>query len=314
MSVGKLFLSAVIKSGNRNYLNRVKDELFYNKPVSGDMVSELDMLTYIRRHILQYRTIPTHAVLQSSGMPYMETDQPVEYYITELKKRAVYNSFKNFTRDITPVVTQNFDLDRAYELINIFSNQVSLINTADRYRSVTELGRDIETEIEGRKNGTPEIFIPFGWPTLDSITGGASGGDLIYNVARPGTGKTTTLVFNARTAWKAGFKPLLVTNEMTDLQIARRLYGLEGQFNPDSIRRGIPDSEVERRLGSAITSFEGGIPFYIVSGNTRQTVDTITALVDELNPDVVYIDAAYLLKMNGPAKILWEKLLLLEKN
>jgi hypothetical protein len=33
--------------------------------------------------------------------------------------------------------------------------------------------------------------------------------------------------------------------EMTDVQLARRIFGIAGKFNHDAIRRDIPDSEVE---------------------------------------------------------------------
>jgi hypothetical protein len=36
--------------------------------------------------------------------------------------------------------------------------------------------------------------------------------------------------------------------EMTDVQLARRIFGIAGKFNHDAIRRDIPDNEVENAL------------------------------------------------------------------
>jgi hypothetical protein len=44
--------------------------------------------------------------------------------------------------------------------------------------------------------------------------------------------------------------------EMTDVQLARRIFGVAGKFNHDSIRRDIPDNEVERRLNEAVDEIE----------------------------------------------------------
>lgn len=308
MAVGNLFLYSVIKSGNRNYLNRVKDELFHSKPGAGEPQSELDILNFIRGHVLNYRTLPSPSVLTYAGIPYTDTEQPPEYYLQELKKRSVFNAFKKFQKAIEPIVTTNLDVDKIYEVVNQFSSTVSMINVSDRFKTLAELGREIETQIEGRKSGAPEVFVPFGWPSLDSLTGGMAGGDLAYFIARPGIGKTNVLSYVAHHAWTQGFSPMLLTMEMTDVQISRRIYGLQGQFNPDAVRRGIPDLEVESKLGTAIQSFDNGPPFHVICGQVRQTVESITALIDELQPDVVYIDAAYLVSMNGPAQKAWEKL------
>lgn len=305
MSVGKQFLSSVIKDGNRTFLNRLKPTLLENK---SEGVSELAMYNFIQQHITQYRTLPTRAVLSASNIPYIDTDQPPEYYMQELKKRAVYLAYKDFTHKVGPLTTQAIDYDVWAGHITDLHDQISALTVADRYKNITELGREIEESIESRKNGAPEVFVPFGWPTLDNATGGLAGGDLAYFIARPGVGKTNILSYSAHHAWKQGFSPMLLTMEMTDVQISRRIYGLEGQFNPDAVRRGIPDAEVEKRLGNAINSFDEGVPFHIICGQVKQTVESITALVDELRPDVLYIDAAYLVSMNGPSKAAWEKL------
>lgn len=308
MSQGHNFLYSVIKANNRTYLSKVKREFLADKTNSGEPTSERELYDFVTNHVLQFRSLPSIAVLKAAGINYVDTDQPPEYYLQEIKKRTVYNTYKNFQKNVQPLLTSEFNIDEVTSLISEFSESVAHINASDRYKTLSELGREIEVQIESRKNGNPEVFVPFGWPTLDSLTGGLSGGDLAYFIARPGVGKTNILTYASHYAWTQGFSPMLLTMEMTDIQISRRLYGLQGAFNPDAIRRGIPDSEVERKLGSAIESFEGGIPFHIICGQTKQTVESITALVDELQPDVLYIDAAYLVSMNGPTKATWEKL------
>jgi hypothetical protein len=193
VSYGKLFLSSVIKSGNKNYLNRVKDELFNDRDRTKDSsATELDWLNFIRRHVMEFRTLPSASVLRSENFEYIETDQPPEYYLEQLVKRAVWNSYKGFAKNMEPLVKHQFDLQRATELITEFSKDVARLSVADKYKSLTELGREIQAQIESRKQGNSEVFIPFGWPTIDRLTGGVTGGDLIYIVARPGVGKSAT--------------------------------------------------------------------------------------------------------------------------
>lgn len=308
MAAGHSFLFSVVKSGNKVYLNRIKEFLFNDKAAPGESMSEKQLYQYFTKHVLDFRTLPSPTTLRAAGIEYADTDQPPEYYVQELKKRAVYNAFKTFGKEVTPLLQADFAVDSVYEALTKFSSVVSDIEISDQYKTMVEIGKEIEAQIETRKNGTPEAYVPFGWKSLDDATGGLSGGDLAYFIARPGVGKTNIMTYAAHHAWTQGFSPMLLTMEMTDIQISRRIYGLEGQFNPDAIRRGIPEQIVEQKLGAALESFNTGKPFHVICGQTKQTVESITALVDELRPDVLYIDAAYLVSMNGPSKSAWEKI------
>lgn len=308
MSQGHQYLSAVIKSQNRNFLGRLDASLLSEKPSGGEPISEKAYYDHIMSHVLQFRALPTVATLNSAGMPYADTDQPPPYYLNELKKRRVYNAFKKFYEEMKPIVNNDFDIDQVNDKIVEFSNVVAKIQVSDQYKSLAQIGREIEYAIDSRKAGNPEVFIPFGWETLDELTGGLAGGDLAYFIARPGVGKTNILTYAAHHAWTQGFTPMVLTMEMTDVQISRRLYGLAGQFNPSVIRKNVPEQTVQDKLRSAIAAFDEGPDFHIICGQTKQTVESITALVDELQPDVLYIDAAYLVSMNGPSKSTWEKL------
>lgn len=311
MSTGKLYLSSVIKSNKKEYLNRVKDELFLDKKGPSDGRPERDMVMFIRQHVMQYRALPSPSVLNTNGFEYSETDQPPEYYLEQLKKRAVYNSFKQFVSDMKPAVETGFDLDKAFDLITDFTDKVSRLSISDKYKSLGELGKEIQGQIENRKNGKSEVFIPLGWPTIDKLTGGITGGDLIYIVARPGVGKSQLLSYAAHHAYSKGFSPLVLTMEMTDVQLARRIFGVAGKFNHDAIRRDIPDGEVEKRLNEAVEEFEKSeVQFNVICGQVRQTVENIASLIDELKPDVVYIDAAYLLNLKNSNAKAWEKIAL----
>lgn len=312
MSFGKLYLSSVIKSGNKTHLNRVRDELFIDKKGPSDTTSEKDFITFVRQHVMSFKMLPTSEVVRQAGFEYIDTDQPPEYYNQELKKRAVYNAYKAFDSKLRPLLTTQFDLNKAYEHITEFTSTVSKLSVVDSYKSLAELGTEIQQQIEQRKNGNPDVFIPFGWPTLDKLTGGVTGGDLVYIVARPGVGKSQLLSYCAHHAYSKGFSPLVLTMEMTDVQLARRIFGIAGKFNHDAIRRDIPDNATEKRLNDAIEDIENSkVDFNVICGQVRQTVENIASLIDELQPDVVYIDAAYLLNLKNSNAKAWEKIALI---
>src|SRR4029453_5851452 len=96
-----------------------------------------------------------------------------------------------------------------------------------------DLRDDYEAHQFGRSTG-----VPFGYGFVDRLTGGMQGGDIVLIVGRPGIGKTYTLLNFASRAWKAGYSPMIVSMEMMQLQIARRIVGIITGLDPNQIKKG----------------------------------------------------------------------------
>lgn len=94
------------------------------------------------------------------------------------------------------------------------------IGVDDSVVDLGSLGEALIARYEQVKAG--KIGIPTPWLALDEVTLGWNPEDLAVFVARLGQGKTWTLMFCARAAWKAGYKVLLVTTEMAQLSVATR--------------------------------------------------------------------------------------------
>lgn len=89
--------------------------------------------------------------------------------------------------------------------------------------------------------------VPTGYENLDRITGGWQEPNLIIIAARPAMGKTSLAINFARNATVLHKQPVLIFSlEMSDIQIAQRIFSLESNVsNTDFTRRGI---EADRML------------------------------------------------------------------
>lgn len=295
MSYGNQLLLSIIQNGDKSALDKVKvDSLL---PTSEDGKSEVGLYTLIQKHKIQYGKLPDLTTVKSWGYRIYDTPEPVSFYFELVRKRDVRNALrKYFSEKILPEVkSQDFNVDQITQWVYELNQYVQETETSESVKSLYDLAKEIELEVEQSKLGPIYNAIPFDWPSLDKATfGGMIGGDVVYFVGRPGKGKSSILVAQAYRTWKRGYTPLVVSMEMSDKSFAKRLLSIEGQFNPKALRTYEVTSDTEKRIKQAIKSLEEAPQFYLMDGGLNVTVDKIRANAEKLKPDILYIDAAYL--------------------
>ena len=96
--------------------------------------------------------------------------------------------------------------------------------------------------------------------------------------------------------------------EMLDRAFAARVLARAAGFNPNTLRTLTADFHSVQKLKEFIKTHDTTQGYYIAEGSFRQNPDTIADLVDKLKPDVVYIDASYLVSPRASTKAKWERL------
>lgn len=111
------------------------------------------------------------------------------------------------------------------------------------------------TAIEARVAGTAELGIPTGWPDLDAILGGLTGGQLVIVGGRPGQGKTSfasCLIENVVLRESCGDgAALYVSLEMSAAEVGERFLSLRSGVPITALRRGSMTAE---QRGQVITA------------------------------------------------------------
>jgi replicative DNA helicase len=141
-------------------------------------------------------------------------------------------------------ITQN-NLSRSFENISVVGGRV--------LRQLEELSRK-----EGNLTG-----VPSGFSGIDRITSGWQPSDLIIIAARPGMGKTACVLTMALHAARDYGRPVAFFSlEMSNIQLAQRLFAMEAEISSSKMRNGKLENHEWQRLQEAAERLSN-VPIFI---------------------------------------------------
>ncbi len=289
MSDGLSLLSAVITAQGRNFVRNLVPELFLDAERQA-----FGFFTYFYR---TYGGLPSHDIMRQNGHELPVASAPPLYYLERVVNRAIHNEVRNTLPDFQAAL-QRVDVPSLVTAVNRMkagTGRYASVNDAFLLPDAAEMA--MQQYAETRDSGGGELAgITLGWDGLDAATGGAMPGEVITWVARPNIGKSWAISKSSLAANDQDRKVLLVSMEMGAVPMARRLIGLKAGINPDYIKRGTLSMWGEEMIFESIQTTRNRPDFVLVSGNLTKSVDVVDALIQEYTPDVVYIDAQYLMQ------------------
>lgn len=139
--------------------------------------------------------------------------------------------------------------------------------------------------------------IPWPWPTLNKATMGLHNQEYVVLSARPKGRKTAVMCVAAVSMAQLGYRVLFKTIEMAKEVITRRMAAIYSLIDYGRFRGGeLTPAEEEKLIGRLGAIVEDGLFIEVVGkepGDAELT--TLRSHVDRVQPDVVFIDGAYLL-------------------
>lgn len=286
MSLGLNALRAIIDNGSLELFRTLKPEWFVD--------TEEEAYKFIRSHVRRYGTLPDMATMKENGHSIKQAAEPAQYYVDRLAQRAVYSAvsdrhaeFIEAMKNRDPVLIKQ----RLAEML-VATRQVDY---RQDYSTLMEQLRGIIGDYREAKRCPGLQGVTLGNPVLDAVTNGGQAGDLIVVAGRPNIGKSWKLLAMLRGAWKAGHSVAVVSMEMPSRQLSRRLLGMESGLNPDMIRRGeLSSAYGENMFYQTVERISNMPPITFLEGSFRKTVADVDNLVQQCSPDILMVDAAYL--------------------
>lgn len=288
MSVGLSLIKKMCTQGSRNAFRRVNPDHF--------IIEERPVFEFVERHARQHGQLPTLEALTDNGfaLPLIRDNEPADYYLQRMADRYVVLQ----SRDILQPLQQALMANNAGQIIELVTNLAATLRTTVTGGSVISLAEVVDQVVEKYNEARTRPGIQghtLGYDWLDEMTGGIQPGDVVSMAARTGMGKSYFLNHMAMANWLMGSSCLYVSMEMTALQMVTRFIGQYTGINPEAIRRGQLSHWTQERFYAETTEMRTGAPFTIVDGSFRLGPDEVDNLIQEFNPDAVYIDAAYLM-------------------
>lgn len=140
------------------------------------------------------------------------------------------------------------------------------------------------------------LGISTGLAFLDEATLGLQPAQLIVIAGLAKSCKTTIMMGLCRAVWGAGKVPLVVSFEMPEPELSRRLDGFWAGINPRRLQTGDLSEAEWRKLEHTFLGFDGAHPFVMVEDRaSAMTISGLRAKVEQVKPDVLFIDGAYFL-------------------
>ena len=260
--------------------------------------SHRDIWEGLKSYYYKFKAVPEVGILQEKFKdfdPDINIKAETGYYLDKLKNEYLSNRLKSIIikggsslkEDAASRVLAQMQSDLAH--LSRFTNNVRDLDVTDAEAAA----RHFEA-VKNRSavmGGAPGIIT--GFDAIDkAYPTGMAPGHLIVAIGWPGKGKTWFTSYLACKAWEQGFKPMIVSLEMSPENMRDRIYTMlgSGVFRASDLSKG--DINIDDFRSWSNKKFENKNSFILVSneGNTEVTPATIQGKIDQHKPDLVILD------------------------
>jgi len=283
-------------------LTEKKLDVFYK--LDRRLFSEVEVGSYdeILDYIKSYRTLPAEVTNVRSLQNETPRTEPLEYLLDELANRNFTIKIPELGNELGRLLGKSKGIE-AFNLIQKFVGDSLKLRARESARVFTlaDLGTMVAEHIDATRGMHGTLGVPSGWPSLDNQLFGFQGGNLYLFVARPKMGKTMVMIQLANKAFEAGYTPMVLSMEMSALEMGKRQFALRNSFEMRSVLTGQLSSEAQYILSDDILTIEERPnTMYLIEGQFQSDTSELRETIKDLRPDVLIIDGGYLLSTKMP--------------
>lgn len=259
--------------------------------------SHRDVWEGLKSYYYKFKSVPEVNVLQEKFRDFEPVNVNAEtgYYLDQLKNEYLSSRMRNLLMKSGASLKDNA---ASRVLADMQSEIASLSRLTNNVRDVDltdyELAEKHIISVQERSavmGGSPGIQTGFTALDLAYPTGMAPG-HLIVAIGWPGRGKTWLTSYLACKAWEQGFKPMIVSLEMSPENMRDRIYTMlgSGMFRASDFSRG--NINIDDFHNWAKKRFDDKNSFILVSneGTNEVTPQTVQGKIDQHRPDLVILD------------------------
>ena len=266
--------------------------------------------SFIRRHYSEYSEVPTATTVKDHYPNYkvLDVEDSLDYLIdTMVDFRRRLLTRKGLEDAVEQLQNNNHDsalllMEQTIARVNesgiIGTHEIDLTkNTEERYKEYLSVQNQVF------------LGIPTGFKDIDEATAGLQGGQLITIIAPPKTGKSQVALQMAINVHILGKVPMFQSFEMNNHEQQQRHDAMRSHVDHGRLRRGKLTPKETNRYIDMLNEMEKLHPFHLVDAVNGITVSALAAKIEQLKPDVVFVDGVYLMmdelsgEMNTPQAI-----------
>jgi replicative DNA helicase len=260
--------------------------------------SHKDIWEGLKSYYYKFKAVPEAGILLEKFKDFeIDTNVKAEtaYYLDKLKNEYLSNRLKNIILKSGSMLKEDAasrvlsEMQAQLASLSKFTSNVRDLDVTDSDNAIKHFEA---TKIRSAEmGGSPGIKTGFEAIDLAYPTGMAPG-HLIVAIGWPGRGKTWFTSYLACKAWEQGFKPMIVSLEMSPENMRDRIYTMlgSGLFKASELATG--DINIDDFRSWSNKKFENKNGFVLVSneGMAEVTPATIQGKIDQHKPDLVILD------------------------
>ena len=262
---------------------------------------------YVIEHWRKYRQPADIDVMKNAFPSYTweQHSQSLDYFIDGLRERRRVSLITDTINDVVSY-TQSKDnpdaTDRILELMADCLQQVRLETYPTLDVDFTKMGDEIVARLEERMLDPGFLRgISTGYKGIDYVTGGLQPEQLVVLIGLPKAFKSATLLTMAMAAHKQAKTPLFIGFEMSNEEQYDRLVSLYSGISLTALMNGTLSWKDLQTIKAKHKILEGMRSFITsVDMASATTVPGVQAKIMEYQPEVVFIDGAYLMRSELP--------------
>ena len=265
-AVEKQIISGLLTNGDifKRYIHRIKIEFFLTPDYIWYMTRILQFYEEYHSQITRDAFV---LMINSSFTDENQIKTKILLLDGFLEKQLLVEDFVSYYDKLvnkyllTDLAKIKTDFYEKLTIDNVKNLLPTLQQNIDKYNNILQkeiISRDVlgVDMLDYFFNSQIDSFsIPSGFTQLDTITGGWRRGELITLSAPSGQGKSVFLLNMARNAFKAGYNSLLVSLELTKIELLQRYLSLVSRIAVDKIRK-FDLTPKEKRLLIGMLSLE----------------------------------------------------------
>jgi replicative DNA helicase len=251
---------------------------------------------FIREHYSTYREVPTIDAVQENYPSFKEI--AVEDNLTYLIDKTVKDRRDMVARTGLQTIIEKWEKSDPEGALSEMSKTITLVNEQGQIGTThVDLTKNIEARLELYEQllNMELLGVPTGFAAIDQATAGLQGGQLITVIAPPKTGKSQIALRMAINTHELGKVPMFQSFEMSNFEQSQRHDAMRAHLSHSKLRRGKLSPVEKAQYDGMMDDLKEMHPFHMVDAINGLSIDTLVAKVEQLKPDILFVDGVYLM-------------------
>jgi len=254
---------------------------------------------FVESYVKEHGEIPgTGIVAQETGCsvhPPEEGDVTLSFVVDKMNSRSIFNALSYGLSRTGEMLKDGEQDDCVAELLKLSDFLRNRSARSVQLHTLAEIAPEVRQLYQNTKDGV--MGLPFPWEAMNAMTMGLWPGTLTFFTARPGVGKTWLAIIIALHVWSTGKKVLVVSPEMSRVELGERLVSKYGRLPYVNMVEATLGDFAEKKLEETIQDLEKvANSFYILDDEDHLNPSSIDKAIEAIEPDLVVIDSVYMLK------------------